>query len=357
MKLAVRIHAMFLPLVLLVASGAAMAQTGHLPIIDAHAHLNFTLVGRKQASMDFPGAVQGALARMDKFGFQRSIIMPQPSPPDSNNAWEIERLDFVAQQHADRIVRGGGGGTLNPMIQATAPDAVTDAVRAKFRALAQAVVDKGAVVLGEVTAHHLSMSAMGPQHGYESVPADHPLLLQLADISAETGVPIDFHFDLVPQDMTRENLPIFNDKTPMDLKGNMAAFERLLAHNPKAVIVWAHAGTDPLRTRTLDVQRELLRKYPNLVMSLRLAQTGPQQTTALGKNANFKPGWVGLLKEFPDRFVLGTDYFHGPQDSPSRGPEEAALANYQAALSALPPEIAEAVAYRNAVRIFRLQGM
>ena len=343
------------PLGLAVACTSLAAQQG-LPLIDTHAHLNFTSKTKGSASsMDFPSSVAGAISRMDQTGFKRTILMPQPSPPEAGNRWEIDKLDFALIQYPDRISRGGGGGTLNPMIQGIAPEAVDESVRAKFRAAAQTVLASKPVVLGEVTAHHLSMKAMGPQHGYESVPADHPLLLLLADISAESGVPIDFHFDLVPQDMDRPDLPIFNEKNPTRFKANMAGFERLLEHNRKAIIVWAHAGTDPIRTRTVDIQRELLRKHPNLVMSLRLAHMGGgSPTVALGPQGTFKPMWLPLLKEFPDRFVLGSDFFHGPIDATTRGPEEASLGNYATALSKLPPDLAEALAFRNAVRIYKL---
>lgn len=326
-----------------------------LPLIDAHAHLNFVTTGKKSASMDFPASVAGAIGRMDQNGFSRTILMPQPSPPESNNKWEADKLDFAITTYPDRISRGGGGGTLNPMIQAIAPEAVDDAVRAKFRAAALAVLASKPVVLGEVTAHHLSMKAMGPQHGYESVPADHPLILMLADIAAEHGIPVDLHFDVVPEDMTRPDLPIFNDKNPLQLKSNLAAFERLLAHNRNAIIIWAHAGSDPLRVRTIEVQRELLRKHPNLVMSLKLGQLGGgSPVVALGPQGGMKPVWLQFLTEFSDRFVLGSDFFHGPADASTRGPEEASLGKYTAALSKLPKDLAEALAFRNAVRIFKL---
>lgn len=338
---------------LMLVAPSASPQEAPLPLIDTHAHLNFTGLRRNDVSMDFPAAVEGAVARMDKYGFASILLMPQPSTPEANNKWELERLDFALKQYPGRVLRGGGGGSLNPMIQETPPAAVTEAVRARFRAQAERIADQGALVFGEVTAHHLSMKAMGPQHGYESVPADHPLLLLLADIAAERGIPIDLHIDLVPEDMARPDLPIFNDRTPRELKENMAAFERLLAHNPKTVFIWAHAGTDPLRTRTVVLQRSLLQKYPNLYMSLRLAQRGPHPVIALG-GEGFKPVWIALFKEFPDRFVLGSDHFHGPLEGASRGPEEAALENYQAALARLPRFIAEAIGFRNARRIFRL---
>jgi hypothetical protein len=81
-----------------------------LPIIDTHAHLNFTSISKsKGASMDFPVSVAGALERMEQNGFSRTILMPQPSPPEAANRWEVERLDFAVANYPSRISRGGGG--------------------------------------------------------------------------------------------------------------------------------------------------------------------------------------------------------------------------------------------------------
>lgn len=338
------------------AAATAFAQGDALPMIDTHTHLNFVRKGSAPPEMDFPASVAGALGRMDAAGFRRAIIMPQPSPPGAANAWEIERMDFALARYPERIARGGGGGTLNPMIQSTPVAAVDEAVRAKFRALATAIADQGAVVFGEVTAHHLSLKAMGPQHAYQWVPADHPLLLLLADISAERGIPIDLHLDFVPEDMPRPGRPIFNDRMPQQLKGNANAFERLLAHNPKAVFVWAHAGSDPLLTRTVALQRALLAKNPNLYMSLRLARGARHPVIALDEGGAIKGPWLALLREFPDRFVLGTDFFHGPAGDDGRGVETESLQNYRGALAGLPRELAEAIAWRNAERIYRLKA-
>lgn len=120
--------------------------------------------------------------------------------------------------------------------------------------------------------------------------------------------------------------------------------------------MWAHAGTDPLLTRTLALQRALLAKYPNLYMSLRLGRGAPHPAFALDEGRAFKRPWVALLREFPDRFVLGTDFFHGPAGEDGRGVEADSLVNYRTALASLPRELAEAIAWRNAERIYRLQA-
>lgn len=161
--------------------------------------------------------------------------------------------------------------------------------------------------------------------------------------------------DLVPEDMNLPDRPAFNPTNPALLKANMAPFERLLAHNRGARIVWAHAGTDPLGTRTPQIQRDLLLRNANLFMSLRLGGAAPAPVVALAPDKSLKPFWLALLRDFPDRFVVGTDFFHSPTGTGAqRGPSEETLENYRATLAQMPSELAEAIARRNAEKIYRL---
>lgn len=323
-----------------------------IPIIDTHAHINFAIAPGQGVQMNFPGSIEAAMSRMDNSGIQQSIFMPLPSFPGARNSWEIDTLEFAREKYPGRIALIGGGGTLNPMIQAISADAVDDATKRRFREIAEKIAESKAVAFGEITSHHLSLQGMGQQHGYQVIPADHPLLLLLADIAGEKGMPIDLHIDLVPEDMDLPNRHRFNNKTPERLKENLQAFERLLSHNRKANIVWAHAGLDPLETRNVSVQRQLLQKHPNLYMSLRVGGIGPAASFILDEDRIVKPEWLSLLQEFPDRFTIGTDYLHGPEGMPERGQRWAGLRNYQIMLKQLPTPLAESIAYKNAERLY-----
>jgi predicted TIM-barrel fold metal-dependent hydrolase len=326
----------------------AAAQT--VAIIDTHAHLD-----NPGFKGNFHSRVEGAVARMNKFGIGHALLAPPPMPPGHPVPWDIEMIRFAKEAYPGRFSLVGGGGTLNPMIHGTGTDAVTEAVRKAFRARAEQILAAGGVGFGEIALHHMSIVLQGPQHPYESVPADHTLLLLLADIAAENGVPMDVHFDLVPADMPLPERPVFNrGPNPAQLKANMAAFERLLAHNRSAKILWAHAGSDPLMTRIPGVQRELLTRHPNLFMSLRLGGKGPPPSLALDQSGKLKPFWLQLLQDFPERFVIGTDFFHTPGVSGQHGVPEESLENYRAVLAQLPRELAEAIGHGNAERIFRL---
>ena len=334
---------------LLLAAPPGFAQVPG--IIDTHAHIP----GGGQRGTDFRGSLDAALRRMDQYGIRRAIIMPPPMVAGMPGAYDIESYAFAGQAYAGRILPGGGGGSLNAMIQTSAPDKVTDDDKKAFRKRAEEIVAAGAVAFGEIALHHLSLRLMGPQHPYEWTPPDHPLLMLLADIAAGNNIPMDLHLDLVPEDMNVPDRPVFNSTNPALLKANMAAFERLLAHNRGARIVWAHAGTDPLGTRTPQIQRELLSRNPNLFMSLRLGGAAPPPIFALGPDKKLKPFWLALFRDFPDRFVIGTDFFHTSGSGPQRGAGEETLENYRATLAQMPPELAEAIARGNAEKIYRLR--
>src|SRR5688572_28030027 len=112
--------------------------------------------------------------------------------------------------------------------------------------------------------------------------------------------------------------------------------ERVFRQDPDARVLWAHAGFDsPERVR------EMLRKHKNLWCDL-------SWRTDHAPEGKLNPDWRKVFLELPDRFLLGTD-----TPSPQRWyfiPEHARLARLW--LSELPPEAAEAIAWRNGERVF-----
>ena len=137
-------------------------------------------------------------------------------------------------------------------------------------------------------------------------------------------------------------------ENPERLKENISGFERLLAHNREARIVWAHGGWDLTGERTVALMRSLLERHPNLHMSIKLDPRGPQGTSPLTPDGMLRAEWLALLRAFPDRFVIGSDQFF------EEGAERLALA--RKLVDALPSDVARRVASENARRIYRLDG-
>lgn len=323
------------------------AQAQGLPLIDTHSHF------QSGPNRDFEAALRAALGQMDRIGAARTILMPPPIPHHHPvRFYDIEDLLFARNTQPQRVALMGGS-SLNVMIHETPAAAVNDEVRARFRQRADAILAHGAVGFGEIGILHVSIPAMGPEHAYTDVGANHPLLLLLADIAAERDVPIDLHFDLVPEDMPLPEVLRPNPLNPPVLKANAALFRQLLAHNPRTRFVWSHVGFEPLLTRTPQQVRQFLTEFPNLHMSFRLNNGHRSPAAALDPGGALKPVWVQLVRDFPDRFMLGSDAFYESAGI-ARGSSERGQNNLRALVDALPLELGRAVASGNAVRFYKL---
>lgn len=317
--------------------------------IDVHFHL----VADQGDLESFDEAARMALDSMDAAGMRTAIIMSPPRPKEN---FDIESIAGVVKQYAPRLVMLGGGGTLNPMLQeAGHVPQVSEELRRRFEETAERIIESGAKGFGEITAHHVSLN---PSHGYESVPADHPLLLLLADIAARHDVPIDLHFDPIPEDVARP-VDLSSPKNPPVFKANIAGLERLLAHNRKTRIVWAHAGADPVGYFTPRLARTMLERHPNLSFSIR--PTSPRPGAMVPPKGPINAQWIAVLRDFPDRFVIGSDNFVVPTrytgpDAPRIFAQRAEVQQrgIRRLLSHLPADLARKIGYENAQRIYRL---
>lgn len=290
---------------------------------------------------------------MDRVNIVRTILMPPPIPhrhPD--RFYDIEQLVFARTAHPGRVALMGGS-SLNVMVHETPAAEVDDEVRTRFRLRAEAILAQGAVGFGEMGVLHVSIPAMGPEHPYTDVGANHPLLLLLADIAAEHDVPIDLHFDLVPEDMPLPEVLRPNRLNPPTLKANAALFRQLLSHNRRTRFVWSHVGFEPLLTRSPQHVRLFLGEFPNLHMSFRLNFGHRNPAAALDPTGTLKPIWVQLVRDFPDRFMLGSDAFY-EEAGIARGSSERGQSNLRTLVDALPPELGRAVASGNAMRVYKL---
>lgn len=106
--------------------------------------------------------------------------------------------------------------------------------------------------------------------------------------------------------------------------------------DPRAKILWAHAGVD----ESPGTIGETLRRYPTLVaeLSVRAHHIAPA--------GRLDPGWRALFLRFPDRFMIGSDTARA-----SRWQEYLDLiGDHRRWLAQLPPEVATKIAHRNAER-------
>ncbi|MBI4277341.1 MAG: amidohydrolase family protein [Armatimonadetes bacterium] len=318
-------------------------------VIDTHNHLEGRTPSRQgPPAHDYEGAARVALDMMNRVGIKKMLIMPPPFPPGFPGAYDLDDLLGTVRRYPDRFAVLGGGGTLNPLIHQAVRSGDSGAgMRARLEREAAEILAKGALGFGELTAEHVSKAS---NHPYLAAPPDHPLFLALADIAAQRDVPIDIHMEAVPEDMA---LPgrLTSPLNPRQLRANIAAFERLLAHNRRAKIIWAHAGWDNTGHRTARLSADLLQKHPNLYMSIKIGGDAGPDNRPMGP-PGIAPEWLEVIKAFPERFLTGSDQFYLSPRSQQRFPRhvEASIRF----LSLLPPELARRVGYENARRLFKL---
>jgi hypothetical protein len=117
------------------------------------------------------------------------------------------------------------------------------------------------------------------------------------------------------------------------------AIRQLFELGPSLRILWAHAGmhTQP------DVIDSLLYRYPNLWVEL-------SHRVDVAPKGKLDPAWRKLMLRYPDRFLLGSGTYTGQYWYRFREYH----GRYRKWLKELPPTVAEQIAYRNGLRLFRI---
>ena len=132
-----------------------------------------------------------------------------------------------------------------------------------------------AMVQAELTAGTAAgpYRGLGEFHLYDSANANGPVAKNLMRLAEQRGLAVLAHVD-------------------------DTAIELLLAHAPKARLIWAHTGIGGVPVARV---RELLEAHPGLMGELSYR---PGLTEGTG---HLSPEWKALLAAFPDRFMIGSD--------------------------------------------------
>ena len=303
------------------------------PYVDGHTHFD---------EKDIPGTIRTSLAAL---GRENAAMIFLQMPPDifsHPGHYDAEIVLAAAKKYPGKLAVIGGGGTLNAIIMESAASGDSgSAVQKRFKDRAEELLREGVIGFGEMTAEHFD--GLTP---YQYAPADHPLYLLLADIAAEHGVPFDIHMEAVPQDMP---LPAGLKSPPNAprLHANIAAFERLLAHNPRAKIIWCHLGSDFTGLRTVELERRLLQAHANLYMEIKADPEAHGLNYPLAADGKIKPEWLKLFTDFPDRFIIGSDqHYPEPKGQDRRWQEDILLFNQ------LPADVRKKIGTENIAQIY-----
>lgn len=309
--------------------GAAYAQSPapaapDLPIADAHFHL-----------MPFM-TPQDLHAHMDK-GNVKWTVSATAIGNASVSPWQ--RDSAVKQELGPRFMPATGGRefyagekTHGTAFYSTPAHAARQAAFATMDDLLR----PGGVAIAE-TLPNAETSSADPLRR-RRVPTDSPFFIELMEMAIRNQVPLPMHMEWHPE--------------------SVAELGRLLDRYPKGVVLLSHCG----KTSTAEGVRPMLEKYPNLYCDLSF-RSPPQATAESQKDPNRtifwpesifrKPGinadWKRLIEDFPDRFMVGIDDVHSWGEY-----DEVVVAIRSGVLAQLSQATAQKVAWRNAVRLFKL---
>jgi hypothetical protein len=156
---------------------------------------------------------------------------------------------------------------------------------------------------------------LGEFHLYDSANADGPVARQLMQLAAERGLVVLAHVDDV-------------------------AIDKLMAHAPKARLIWAHTG---IGGASIERVRELLKRHPGLMGEL-------SYRPGLTEDGKLSPTWRALLSEQPERFLVGSDTWVNQRWQYYEG----LMSEARGWLGELPPEAARKIAWGNGAALFGL---
>jgi len=301
------------------------------PYIDAHTHFD---------EKDPEGSVRAIIQAAPRENMVKTFLLIPPDTVSPSGAVDAAGILAAAKKYPGRLGVLAGGESLNSLIQESVRSGdAGPAIQSKFREYAEELLRRGAAGFGEMAVEHFAGATP-----YQFAPPDHPLFLLLADIAAQHDVPMDLHMEAVPRTMP---LPrdLKSPPNPPQLRENIPGFERLLAHNPRAKIIWAHLGSDGTGYRTPELCRRLLEKHSNLYMEIKLDPKAPGKNFLMA-GGKIKPEWLKLFEDFPDRFIIGSDQHYPEPNGPQRWEEVVLLFNQ------LPANLRKKIGTENVAHVY-----
>ena len=157
---------------------------------------------------------------------------------------------------------------------------------------------------------------LGEFHLYDSANANGPVARKLMQLAEKQQLAVLAHVDDV-------------------------AIDLLMAHAPKARLIWAHTGIGGAPAARVDA---LMARYPLLMGELSYR---PGLTCDDGQLC---PEWRALVTKYPDRFLIGSDTWVNQRWLYY----DELMLGYRRWLGGLPPDVARKVAWDNGARLFGL---
>lgn len=281
--------------IFLIATVPLVAQAADYtgPLFDAHLHYNVEAWDGKAG----PHGPDDVLARMKRNGVK--AIVANSRPNDGTKA-----LASMAETKQ-------AGVTVVPFIRLYRnradydnwyrDESIYDMVQAEF-------------ARGVTGAQAGPYKGIGEFHLYDSANANGPVAKKLMQFAEKNNLAILSHVDDV-------------------------AIDLLMAHAPKARLIWAHTGIGGAPAARVDA---LFARYPTLMGELSYR---PGLTCDGGKLC---ADWRALLLKYPSRFMIGSDTWVNQRwqyyDELMKG--------YRGWLGDLPPDVARKIGWDNGASLF-----
>lgn len=274
-------------LAVLVAAPAAAEPYGG-PLFDAHLHYNDEAWNQH--------ALPDVLGRMQRSGVR--AIVANSRPNDGTRTLATARAETAA-----------AGVTVVPFVRLYRN-------RADYTGW---FADPGIVTMVESELQRGTPAGpyrgLGEFHLYDSTNADGPTARRLMQLAQQRGLAVLAHVDDV-------------------------AIDKLMAHAPKARLIWAHTGIGGVPVARV---RELLGKYPLLIGEL-------SYRPGLTEGGRLSAEWRALFTELPHRFLIGSDtWINGRWQG-----YESLMQEAREWLGELPPDVARRIAWDNGAELFGL---
>lgn len=274
-------------------------------------------------------SIEEIIQNMDKEGIDTMVIMETPTAIYKGTPQADYGIPGAAQNYPSRFIVLYGGEAIDLLDSVVNRGSYTPAEEKKYIALIEDAMKTGKYRgFGEIALRHVSSDDKGAN---VTVPGNHPWMFIMSDIAAKYNVPIDIHMDIVEGE-----------------DSGIAGLEKLLDHNKKTKIIWSHTAwsrTDS-ESSTVELIRGLMEKHPNLYSTIKI-----QTETAFLDDANkIKSDWLALFRDYPDRFMIGSDI------KPGERPNEFKFVKAHIKfLEQLPSDILKQFERENAKKVFQIE--
>lgn len=192
--------------------------------------------------------------------------------------------------------------------------------------------------MAEIIMWHAAKKGVGA--GKAVVGPDSPRIKPFIQTARQKGWPFIAHFEFAGMEFESERIEY------------METFKVFLSENKDVPVGLIHMGQ-----LNAEKAEKLLKAYSNLFFITSQCNPITQASstlpwTRLFENEEFKPEWRQLIIEYPDRFVLAFDNvfsFHW------EGKFYPQILFWRKALNRIPDDIAQAIAHKNARRLWKLE--